>query len=165
MLKLILSRATIAVLLFPAIAWAQSPDREAQAQKFSTLLYYIDEIYVDSVDAGDLVESAIVGMLEEMDPHSVYIPAEELQAADEPLNGNFEGVGIQFNIFKDTIMVVSPISGGPSEKLGIIAGDRIVTVDGEVVAGTGVTNKDVQRLLKGPKGTVVTVGIKRSGVK
>ena len=165
MLKLILSRAALAVLLFPAIAWAQSPDREAQAQKFSTLLYYVDEIYVDSVDAGELVESAIVAMLEEMDPHSVYIPAEELQAADEPLNGNFEGVGIQFNIFRDTIMVVSPISGGPSEKLGILAGDRIVTVDGEVVAGTGVTNKDVQRLLKGPKGTVVTVGIKRTGVK
>ena len=90
----------------------------------------------------------------------MYIPAEE-PAADEPLNGNFEGVGIQFNIFRDTIMVVSPISGGPSEKLGIMAGDRIVTVDGEVVAGTGVTNKDVQRLLKGPKGTLVTVGIKR----
>lgn len=144
---------------------AQSPDREAQVQKFSTLLYYIDEIYVDSVKASELVENAIVGMLEELDPHSVYIPAEELQEADEPLNGNFEGVGIQFNIFKDTIMVVSPISGGPSERLGILAGDRIVTVDGEVVAGVGVTNKDVQRLLKGPKGTVVKVGIKRSGEK
>jgi carboxyl-terminal processing protease len=138
---------------------------EAQGQKFSTLLYYIDQIYVDEVDAEALVEAAIVGMLEEMDPHSVYIPADKLKAADEPLNGNFEGVGIQFNIFKDTIMVVSPISGGPSEKLGIMAGDRIVSVDGEIVAGTGVTNKDVQRLLKGPKGTLVTVGIKRSGEK
>ena len=156
-------KALLFSLLIPAAAFAQSPDREAQAQKFSTLLYYIDEIYVDSVSAHDLVETAIVGMLEEMDPHSVYIPAEELQAADEPLNGNFEGVGIQFNIFKDTIMVVSPIAGGPSEKLGILAGDRIVTVDGEMVAGVGVTNKDVQRLLKGPKGTMVTVGIKRSG--
>ena len=163
MFKLISSRAAFAVLFFPTVIWAQSPDREAQAQKFSTLLYYIDEIYVDAVDAEALVESAIVGMLEEMDPHSVYIPAEELQAADEPLNGNFEGVGIQFNIFRDTIMVVSPISGGPSERLGIIAGDRIVTVDGELVAGVGVTNKDVQRLLKGPKGTTVVVGIQRAG--
>lgn len=152
------------IFLLTSWAQAQPTSREAESQKFNTLLYYIDEIYVDSVDAHDLVETAIVSMLEEMDPHSVYIPAEELQAADEPLNGNFEGVGIQFNIFKDTIMVVSPISGGPSEKLGILAGDRIVTVDGEVVAGIGVTNKDVQRLLKGPKGTQVTVGIKRSGV-
>jgi carboxyl-terminal processing protease len=138
---------------------------EEQGRKFNALLYYVNQLYVDDVDSEALVEAAIVGMLEEMDPHSVYIPEEELKAADEPLNGNFEGVGIQFNIFKDTIMVVSPISGGPSEKLGIMAGDRIVTVDGEVVAGTGVTNKDVQRLLKGPKGTKVTVGIKRSGEK
>ncbi|MDA0303387.1 MAG: S41 family peptidase [Bacteroidetes bacterium] len=141
------------------------PESQSQSQKFNALLYYVNQIYVEEVDSEALVEAAIVGMLEEMDPHSVYIPADELQAADEPLNGNFEGVGIQFNIFKDTIMVVSPISGGPSEKLGIMSGDRIVTVDGEVVAGTGVTNKDVQRLLKGPKGTKVTVGIKRSGEK
>lgn len=134
---------------------------ENQGNKLNALLYHIENLYVEDVDLESLVETAIVKMLEEMDPHSVYIPAEELQAADEPLNGNFEGVGIQFNIFRDTIMVVSPISGGPSEKLGIMAGDRIVTVDGEVVAGTGVTNKDVQRLLKGPKGTLVTVGIKR----
>ena len=140
-------------------------ESQSQSQKFNALLYYVNQIYVEEVDSEALVEAAIVGMLEEMDPHSVYIPADELQAADEPLNGNFEGVGIQFNIFKDTIMVVSPISGGPSEKLGIMSGDRIVTVDGEVVAGTGVTNKDVQRLLKGPKGTKVTVGIKRSGEK
>ena len=144
-----------------APAWSQQSDFEEQGQKFNTLLYYMDQLYVEDTDMESLVETAIVNMLEEMDPHSVYIPAEELKAADEPLNGNFEGVGIQFNIFRDTIMVVSPISGGPSEKLGIMAGDRIVTVDGEVVAGTGVTNKDVQRLLKGPKGTLVTVGIKR----
>ena len=148
-------------------AAAQSPASsetrtwEEQGNKLNALLYHIESIYVEDVDMESLVEVAIINMLEEMAPHSVYIPAEELQAADEPLNGNFEGVGIQFNIFRDTIMVVSPISGGPSEKLGIMAGDRIVTVDGEVVAGTGVTNKDVQRLLKGPKGTLVTVGIKR----
>jgi carboxyl-terminal processing protease len=136
-------------------------ERETQAYKMNELLMRIESMYVEEVDLASLLETAIVSMLEEMDPHSVYIPAEELQAADEPLNGNFDGVGIQFNIFRDTIMVVSPISGGPSEKLGIMAGDRIVTVDGEVVAGTGVTNKDVQRLLKGPKGTLVTVGIKR----
>jgi len=134
---------------------------DAQAQKFSTLLNYINRLYVEQTDTEALVEAAIVAMLEEMDPHSVYIPAEELKEADEPLNGNFEGVGIQFNIFRDTIMVVNPIPGGPSEKLGIMAGDRIIRVDGEVVAGIGVTNNDVQKLLKGPKGTVVRVSIQR----
>ena len=134
---------------------------DAQAQKFSTLLNYINRLYVEETDTEALVEAAIVAMLEEMDPHSVYIPAEELKEADEPLNGNFEGVGIQFNIFKDTILVVNPIPGGPSEKLGIMAGDRIIRVDGEVVAGIGVTNNDVQKLLKGPKGTVVRVSIQR----
>lgn len=137
----------------------------ATTEKFNTLLYYIEQMYVDSVDSESLVESAIVNMLQELDPHSVYISKEDLAAANEPLNGNFEGIGIQFNILKDTIFVVSPISGGPSEKLGIQAGDKIVSVDGENVAGIGITNNDVMRLLKGPKGTKVNVGIKRQGVK
>lgn len=140
-------------------------DMSAQeaAQKFGTLMRYIDQLYVDSVRVQDLTELAIVKMLEDLDPHSVYFSAEELKEADEPLNGNFEGIGVQFNIFKDTIMVVSPISGGPSERLGIRSGDRIVQVDGENAAGIGITNRDVMKLLKGPKGTVVQVGIKREG--
>ena len=135
------------------------------AQKFGTLMRYIGQLYVDSVSVEELTERAIVTMLEDLDPHSVYFSPEELKEADEPLNGNFEGIGVQFNIFKDTIMVVSPISGGPSERLGIRAGDRIVEVDGENAAGIGITNRDVMKLLKGPKGTVVQVGIKREGVK
>jgi len=140
-------------------------DMSAQeaAQKFGTLMRYVDQLYVDSVNVHDLTELAIVKMLEDLDPHSVYFSAEELKEADEPLNGNFEGIGVQFNIFKDTIMVVSPISGGPSERLGIRAGDRIVEVDGENAAGIGITNRDVMKLLKGPKGTVVQVGVKREG--
>jgi len=133
------------------------------AQKFGTLMRYVDQLYVDSVNVHDLTELAIVKMLEDLDPHSVYFSADELKEADEPLNGNFEGIGVQFNIFKDTIMVVSPISGGPSERLGIRAGDRIVEVDGENAAGVGITNRDVMKLLKGPKGTVVQVGVKREG--
>lgn len=133
------------------------------AQKFGTLMRYIGQLYVDSVSVEDLTEQAMVKMLEDLDPHSVYFSAEELKEADEPLNGNFDGIGVQFNIFKDTIMVVSPISGGPSERLGIRAGDRIVEVDGENTAGIGITNRDVMKLLKGPKGTVVQVGIKREG--
>ncbi len=137
---------------------------QEQGEKFNTLLYYMNRMYVDSVDLDGLVETAIRGMLEELDPHSVYIPSEDLQQADEPLNGNFEGIGVRFNIMKDTIMVVSTIAGGPSEKLGIMSGDRIVEVDGENVAGIGIRNKGVMERLKGPKGTHVDVGIKRSKV-
>jgi len=137
---------------------------QEQGEKFNTLLYYMNRMYVDSVDLDGLVETAIRGMLEELDPHSVYIPSEDLQQADEPLNGKFEGIGVRFNIMKDTIMVVSTIAGGPSERLGILSGDRIVEVDGEVVAGVGIRNKGVMEKLKGPKGTHVDVGIKRSKV-
>ncbi|MDA9863468.1 S41 family peptidase [Flavobacteriales bacterium] len=135
-----------------------------QGEKFNTLLYYMNRMYVDSVDLDGLVETAIRGMLEELDPHSVYIPSEDLQQADEPLNGKFEGIGVRFNIMKDTIMVVSTIAGGPSERLGILSGDRIVEVDGETVAGVGIRNKGVMEKLKGPKGTHVDVGVKRSKV-
>ena len=137
------------LLLLAHASRAQQMEARETTQKFTTLLNTINQLYVDSVDMPDLVEAAIVAMLEEMDPHSVYIPAEELKEADEPLNGNFEGIGVQFNIFKDTIMVVNPIPGGPSERLGIMAGDRIVTVDGENVAGIGITNDDVMKKLKG----------------
>ena len=146
---------------------AQSSDKDMTpqeaAQKFGTLMRYVGQLYVDSVNIEDLTQRAIVSMLEDLDPHSVYFSADELKEADEPLNGNFEGIGVQFNIFQDTIMVVSPISGGPSERLGIRSGDRIVTIDGDNAAGIGITNRDVMKLLKGPKGTVVQVGIKRDG--
>ena len=160
---------SVVTLLFlfvatPNILLAQN-DTRAATEKFSTLLNVLDRIYVDSVDTDELVEIAIVKMLEELDPHSIYFSAEDLKEANEPLDGSFEGVGVQFNIFKDTIMVVTPIAGGPSEKLGIMPGDRIVQVEDEVTAGVGITNKDVVRLLKGPKGTTVKVYIKRSGVK
>ena len=156
----------LACLLFVSFqVSAQKPDPSATVEKFNTLLYYVEQMYVDSVASEALVEHAIKSMLEELDPHSVYISKEDLTAANEPLNGNFEGIGIQFNILKDTIFVVSPIAGGPSEKLGIQAGDKIVSVDGENVAGIGITNRDVMDLLKGPKGTQVNVGIKRTGAK
>lgn len=151
---------TILVCGFNRTGWGQKPVQE-QGEKFNTLLYYMNRMYVDSVDLDGLVETAIRGMLEELDPHSVYIPSEDLKQADEPLNGKFEGIGVRFNIMKDTIMVVATIAGGPSEKLGIMGGDRIVEVDGEVVAGVGIRNKGVMERLKGPKGTHVEVGIQR----
>lgn len=133
--------------------------------RIQRLLYHINRSYVDSVDNDKMVEDAIRGILEKLDPHSSYIPKEELKAMNEPLQGNFEGVGIQFNIMKDTLMVVATISGGPSEKVGLMAGDKIVAVDDENIAGVGLQNSDVMKLLKGPKGTQVDVTIKRRGAK
>ena len=151
------------LLLYSSIAFSQLSSEEA-ARKFGTLLKLIDKTYVDSSNQEKLVETAIVSMLKEMDPHSVYISKEDLKKMNEPLVGNFEGIGIQFNIFKDTIMVVSPISGGPSESLGIISGDRIVKIEGENVAGIGIKNQDVMDKLRGEKGSKVTISIKRRGI-
>lgn len=126
-----------------------------------SFLRYVGLAYVDSVDSEKLVEKAITNVLEDLDPHSVYISAKDLERANEALEGNFEGVGIQFNIVKDTIIVVSAIPGGPSEKLGILAGDKIITIEDSTVAGVGFTNRDVADNLRGKKGTKVNVGIKR----
>ena len=160
--SLTLLLALSAIVFLPTSSLAQN-STQAATKKFGTLLNMLDRLYVDSVDMDELVEVAITKMLEELDPHSIYLSEEDLREANEPLDGSFEGVGVQFNIFKDTIMVVSPIAGGPSERLGIRAGDRIVQVEEEYVAGVGVTNKDVIRLLKGPKGSLVKVFIKRDG--
>jgi len=156
--------ALSAIIFLPTSFLAQNSTQDA-TKKFGTLLNMLDKLYVDSVDMDELVEVAITKMLEELDPHSIYFSEEDLREANEPLDGSFEGVGVQFNIFKDTIMVVSPIAGGPSERLGIRAGDRIVQVEDEYVAGVGVSNKDVIRLLKGPKGSMVKVFIMRDGEK
>jgi len=133
--------------------------------KITTIIDYIQQEYVDTVNREELIDRSIEKILEQLDPHSGYIPASELQAANEPLEGNFEGIGIEFHIQDDSIMVVSPISGGPSERVGITAGDRIVKVNGKTVAGTGITNEQVQKLLKGKGGTEVKVGIYRRGQK
>jgi carboxyl-terminal processing protease len=144
---------------------AQVKNTTQTTDKFAYLLQSIEMMYVDSVNSKELVEKAIVHMLEELDPHSTYISAEEVQEANEPLQGSFDGIGIQFNILHDTIMVVEPIQGGPSEKLGIKAGDKIVEVEGQKMAGIGVKNSDVLAKLRGPKGTIVKVGIERKGIK
>lgn len=133
--------------------------------KFGRALHYVSGYYVDSVNRGDMVETAIKEMLKDLDPHSVYLTPEEVKEMNEPLQGNFEGIGIQFNILDDTIYVISPISGGPSEKVGIRPGDRIVKIDGENVAGINISTKGVRDRLLGEKGTKVNVSIKRNGVK
>lgn len=130
--------------------------------KFRDILSHIERSYVDEVNSEILVEGAINSMLEKLDPHSVYIPKEDLELTKSQLEGAFEGVGIEFNLIKDTIYVVAPLSGGPSEAAGLKAGDKIVQVDGETVAGTGLTNRDVFNLLRGPKGSKVELGVKRA---
>ncbi|MEW6467831.1 MAG: S41 family peptidase [Bacteroidota bacterium] len=131
-------------------------------EKISEVLKYITEHYVDSVDHSDITEKAIEDLLHNLDPHSSYISAKELKDINEQLEGNFEGIGIEFNIVRDTICVVSVIAGGPSQKAGLLAGDKIITVEGKTVAGTNVKNKDVTSLLRGPKGTDVKVGVMRN---
>lgn len=145
--------------------FAQRTIKEEHKLKFDDVLNLIETKYVDVPDYDKLVEEAIVGMVKELDPHSEYMTAEEYERMNEPLSGNFEGIGVQFNIIKDTIAVVSPISGGPSEKLGIRSGDKIVIIEDTVVAGIGITNQDVIDKLRGPKGTKVRVKIFRRGVK
>lgn len=129
--------------------------------KFKEILTYVERDYVDEVDAEKLVSEAITEMLEKLDPHSVYIPAKDRELTNSQLEGEFDGIGIEFNIIKDTIYVISPLEGGPSEAVGLLSGDKILEVDGEGVAGIGITNRDVFDLLRGPKGTEVEVGIKR----
>ena len=144
---------------------AAQKDVNNQAYKFGKILSIIDRFYVDTVDVEKLTEDAIIKVLADLDPHSVYISPEEVQKMNEPLEGSFEGIGISFNIFHDTLMVVNPIPGGPSEKVGIRAGDRILFIDGKLVAGIGLKNSDVFSLLRGDKGTKVTVKILRKGEK
>lgn len=132
--------------------------------KLLRVLQLINNQYIDKVNEEEIVESAIIKMLEELDPHSIYISAEEVKEMNEPLQGNFEGIGVQFNILRDTIMVVMPVPGGPSEKVGIKAGDRIVKIDDEVVAGVGIKNTGVFDRLRGDKGSKVNVSIKRRDI-
>jgi len=123
----------------------------------------IEGNYVDTVDTKKLVEAAIPEILKQLDPHTVYIPAKDMQGVSEEMSGNFSGIGVQFSIQNDTIMVIDVISGGPSQKLGIRAGDRIVKVNDSIMAGVKVTNDKVLKKLRGEKGTKVNVSIARKG--
>lgn len=136
----------------------------AKNEKMNEVLQYVEKNYVDTLSWDILEGKAINGLLQALDPHSAYISPEEFHDATDPLLGSFEGIGVQFRIENDTVTVILPISGGPSEKVGIRAGDRIVKIDGTKVAGIKILNKDVMRRLKGPKGTEVNVSIFRRGV-
>lgn len=135
------------------------------SNKLNALLRVVDDQYVDSVNMTDLVEKAMPQILAELDPHSTYIPAQKLEEVNSELEGSFSGIGIQFTIQEDTIHVNSVIQGGPSEKVGLMAGDRIVMVNDSLFAGKGLTNEKAMRNLKGPKGTQVKLGVKRATEK
>jgi carboxyl-terminal processing protease len=155
------------ILIGANLSGKQGPDKEIlrEVQKFREVLTLIKNEYVGEVNTDVMVEEAITNMLTKLDPHSSYISASDRIAANEDLKGNFEGIGIEFNIFQDTIVVVAPINGGPSESVGIRSGDKIIEVNGEDIAGVGVTTTDVQKALKGPKGSEVEVTVLRKGVK
>ena len=136
-----------------------SPLRKLQIAEFA-----ITNLYVDTLSESKLVEDAINGMLKELDPHSSYTPAKEVQKLTEPLQGSFEGIGVQYNMINDTLLVIQPVTNGPSEKKGIIAGDRIVLVDDTTIAGVKMTREEIMRRLRGPKGSKVKLGIIRQGV-
>ncbi len=134
-------------------------------QKLLNAEYAITSLYVDSVNEDKLIEDAIKGMLESLDPHSSYTDAKETKELEEPLQGEFSGVGIQFNMNKDTLYVIQTIPGGPSERVGVLAGDRIIYVNDTVIAGVKMKNSDIQKRLRGKKGTQVTIKVQRPGVK
>lgn len=138
---------------------------DSQLQKLLIAESAIENLYVEGVDNAELVEAAIRGMLEELDPHSTYLTAEEVEKSNESLQGNFDGIGIQFNMIEDTLFVVQPLPNGPSEKVGILAGDRIITVNDTTIAGVEMSQENIMKRLRGPKGTEVKLGIKRQGLE
>lgn len=144
---------------------SSAQDIQNQAIKFGRVLKLIENYYVDTTNVSKLTEAAISEMLSSLDPHSVYISKEEVREMNQPLEGNFEGIGISFNIFHDTLIVMTTIPGGPSEKVGLHPGDRIIKVNDKNVAGIGLKNQDVFSLLRGDKGTRVNLTVLRNGEK
>ena len=138
---------------------------DSALRKLQMAELFINNMYVDSVNEQKLVEDAIRGMLEKLDPHSSYSTPKEVKQMNEPLNGSFEGIGVQFNMVDDTLMVIQPVTNGPSEKVGIVAGDRIVSVNDTAIAGVKMAREEIVKRLRGPKNTKVKLGVVRSGIK
>ncbi len=162
-MKKILSRVLPFVLLLILSTSLSAQVLNEGTFKFSRTLSLVESYYVDTANLSALTEKAIVEVLRNLDPHSTYISAKDVKEMNEPLLGNFEGIGIQFNILRDTIIVIEPIGGGPSEKVGLRAGDRIITIDGEKVTGVKMTTSGVRKRLLGKKGTKVDIDVFRRG--
>jgi carboxyl-terminal processing protease len=160
------SFALVITILFSVYGYGQNNKQDLSGvRKYNALIQMIKYAYVDSINESKLVEKAIVETLKELDPHSMYISKKDLSRANEELVGNFEGIGVQFEILKDTINIVHPIPGGPSDRLGILAGDKIVKIENEDVTGKKITNQYVFDRLRGKKGTKVNITIFRNGKK
>ena len=138
--------------------------KDSPLRKLQMAEVVINNLYVDSVDENKLAEDGIRGMLEKLDPHSSYSTPKEVKALNEPLQGSFEGIGVQFNMVDDTLLVIQPVVNGPSEKVGILAGDRIVSVNDTAIAGVKMARDEIMRRLRGPKGSKVLLGIVRRGI-
>ena len=158
--------AAVALLLsLTAGAQAQfTPTEVNTLRKLQMAEYAINNLYVDSVNMGDLTENAIRGMLNSLDPHSSYSPAKQAKSMMESLQGSFEGIGVQFNMDRDTLLVIQTITNGPSEKVGILAGDRIVSVNDTAIAGVKMSREEIMHRLRGKKGTQVKLGVVRRGI-
>jgi carboxyl-terminal processing protease len=169
-LPILLAIAVCAGMLIGANMFGGSKNTQLITQgytKFRDILTHIDQSYVDSVNTEDLIDYSIEKMLEKLDPHTVYIPAKDVEQANMQLEGDFDGIGIEFNIFRDTIIVIAPLAGGPSEAVGLQSGDKIVKVNGELVAGVKAKpdNAKVFQLLRGKRGSKVKLSVKRRGAK
>ena len=151
-----------AFLLYSSMAKAQRMTESLHKLQYAEMV--INSLYVDSVDEVKLVEDGIRGMLSKLDPHSSYSTPKEVKELKEPLDGNFEGIGVQFNMMEDTLIVIQPVSNGPSERVGIIAGDRIVSVNDTAIAGVKMSKEEIMKRLRGPKGTKVELGVVRQGI-
>jgi len=164
--KLIMGAVLIALNISPVNAQLRlKSTEEPPLRKLQYAEVAITNLYVDSVDEKKLVEDAIRGMIDKLDPHSSYLTPKEVKSLNEPLNGNFEGIGVQFNMIEDTLLVIQPVTNGPSERVGIIAGDRIVSVNDSAIAGVKMSKEEIMRRLRGPKGTKVHLGVVRQGIK
>ena len=160
-------KQTLTIALLLLLTMTVSAQRESEMKRIRKLhmaLSAIEALYVDTVNADKVAEDAIRGMLEKLDPHSTYSDAKETKAMTEPLNGSFEGIGVQFNMSDDTLLVIQPVSNGPSEKVGILAGDRIVAVADTSIAGVKMSREEIMRRLRGPKGTVAHLKVVRRGI-
>ncbi len=163
MIRIIRYSSVVLIAFFLLTVNAHTQAINDETFKIGRTLGLIDAYYVDSVNLGSLTEKAITEILKNLDPHSTYISAKDVKDMNEPLFGNFEGIGIQFNILHDSIIVIEPIGGGPSEKVGLKSGDRILTIDKEKVAGIGMSTSGVRKRLMGPKGTKVNITVFRRG--
>ena len=142
------------ICLFAVNLNAQSAKASESITKLGQTYYYLDKLYLDTLNFGALTDKVLVSLIKELDPHSAYISAKDVKAMNEPLEGNFDGVGVEFALINDTLSIQNTIPGGPSEKVGIRAGDKIVSVDGEVIAGTGLSIERVHKYLRGVKGKI-----------